>query len=469
MADIELPALGESVTEGTITRWFKAIGDEVAEDEPLFEVSTDKVDSEVPSPVAGFLTEILVEEGDTVDVGTRVAVLSDSPDGGGAPAAAEPEAQPEPEATHEPLPEPLPGSAEVSRPEVLPPPSAGPAHEPLPEPLPVSPEPETPAAPPAPAPAGAQALLSPVVRRLLDEAGVDASTVTGTGIGGRITRSDAEDHIRRHGVAPAAASPAAAPAPPAAAAAPAPLPSRAPTPTGVDTTVPLNKIRTITAEHMVRSLGVSAHVYVSTEVDYESIDRVRTAHKAAFKAEEGVSLTYLPFVARALVDALADFPHVNASMGEESELVVHGSVNLGIAVDLDHEGLIVPVVHEAQDRRLRALARDVADLAARAKNRKLAADDITGGTVTITNVGSTGSAFLLPIINQPQVMILSTDGIKRRPVVVSDTSGAESIAIHSVGNLTLGWDHRAFDGAYAAQFLAKIKEILETRDWETEL
>ena len=220
---------------------------------------------------------------------------------------------------------------------------------------------------------------------------------------------------------------------------------------------------------MVRSLEVSAHVYVSTEVDYESIDRVRTAHKAAFKAEEGVSLTYLPFVARALVDALADFPHVNASMGEESELVVHGSVNLGIAVDLDHEGLIVPVVQDAQDRRLRALARDVADLAARAKNRKLSADDITGGTVTITNVGSTGSAFLLPIINQPQVMILSTDGVARRPVVVTDASGAESIAIHSVGNLTLGWDHRAFDGAYAAQFLAKIKEILETRDWETEL
>ncbi|MCU1371519.1 MAG: dihydrolipoamide acyltransferase, partial [Ilumatobacteraceae bacterium] len=269
---------------------------------------------------------------------------------------------------------------------------------------------------------------------------------------------------------PAPPTPAAAPSAPAPAVVPsAPLPSRAPTPTGVDTTVPLNKIRKITAEHMVRSLGVSAHVYVSTEVDYESIDRVRTAHKAAFKAEEGVSLTYLPFVARALVDALADFPHVNASMGEESELVVHGSVNLGIAVDLDHEGLIVPVVHEAQDRRLRALARDVADLAGRAKSRRLAADEITGGTVTITNVGSTGSAFLLPIINQPQVMILSTDGVARRPVVVTDSSGAESIAIHSVGNLTLGWDHRAFDGAYAAQFLAKVKEILETRDWETEL
>ncbi|MCB0961916.1 MAG: 2-oxo acid dehydrogenase subunit E2, partial [Acidimicrobiales bacterium] len=210
--------------------------------------------------------------------------------------------------------------------------------------------------------------------------------------------------------------------------------------------------------------------YVSTEVDYEAVDRVRKAHKARFKAEEGVSLTYLPFVARALIDALEEFPNVNASMGEDAKkLVVHGSVHLGIAVDLDHEGLIVPVVHDAQDRRLPALARDVADLASRAKRRSLAADDITGGTVTITNVGGTGSAFLLPIINQPQVMILSTDGVSRRPVVVTDSGGAESIAIHSVGNLTLGWDHRAFDGAYAAQFLARVAEILETRDWESEL
>ena len=493
MADIELPALGESVTEGTITRWFKEIGEQVAEDEPLFEVSTDKVDSEVPSPVAGYLTEILVEEGDTVDVGTKVAVLSDSPAGGGSAPAAEPAAEAAPaaeevppadeaaaleelpeeeEPEHEPLPEPLPGADEAPRPEVITPAAEAPEHEPLPEPLPE----EKPVAPAEPAAApGTPALLSPVVRRLLDEAGVDASQVPGTGIGGRITRSDAESFIRSKPAAPATPAAPAAPAPAARAAAPAPSapsrpqPPRATTAPGSDTVVPLNKIRTITAEHMVRSLGVSAHVYVSTEVDYEAIDRVRRAHKDAFKAEEGVSLTFLPFVSRALIDALDSFPNVNASMGEESELVVHGSVNLGIAVDLDHEGLIVPVVHDAQDRRLRAIARDVADLAARAKNRKLTADDITGGTVTITNVGSTGSAFLLPIINQPQVMILSTDGIKRRPVVVTDSTGAESIAIHSVGNLTLGWDHRAFDGAYAAQFLATIKEILETRDWESEL
>jgi 2-oxoglutarate dehydrogenase E2 component (dihydrolipoamide succinyltransferase) len=221
---------------------------------------------------------------------------------------------------------------------------------------------------------------------------------------------------------------------------------------------------------MVRSKATSPHVYVSTEVDYEGIERVRRAVKDQFKAEEGISLTYLPFVARALVDALAEFPNVNASMGDDaSQLVVHGSVHLGVAVDLDHQGLIVPVVHDAQDQRLRAIARHVADLADRAKRKGLSADDITGGTVTITNVGSTGNLLLLPIINQPQVMILSTDGIKRRPVVVTDSSGAESIAIHSVGNLTLGWDHRAFDGAYAAQFLARIKELLETRDWSVEL
>src|SRR5690606_17049429 len=257
--------------------------------------------------------------------------------------------------------------------------------------------------------------------------------------------------------APSAPSAPSAPAAPSRGA-PAPPPARvtAAAAAAVGTThdVPLNKIRKITAEHMVRSLETSAHAYVSTEVDFEAVERVRRANKTQFKDEEGVSLTYLPFVSRALVDALAEYPHVNASMGEDAaKLVVHGSVNLGIAVDLDHEGLIVPVIHAAEDQRLRAIARNVADLADRAKNRKLTADDISGGTVTITNVGSTGNAFLLPVINQPQVMILATDGIKRKPVVVEGADGSESIAIHSVGNLTLGWDHRAFDGAYAAQFL----------------
>lgn len=495
MADIELPQLGESVTEGTITQWFKAVGDEVAEDEPLFEVSTDKVDSEVPSPASGYLTEILVEEGDTVDVGTRIAVVSASPPGEGGDDGAEAPEEPadtddgvddeaegqEPEA---PDSEPEPASAGGDAPDE---PSAetATAEEPAPAPeTEASGQPEsarTPEPPTSsePAPSSGGPVLSPVVRRLLDEAGVDPAEVTGTGVGGRITRADAEQHVRSS--APSSSSaPSPAPAstgpsrPAATAATPPPPPSRvtaaAAAAVGSERSVPLNKIRKITAEHMVRSLETSAHAYVSTEVDYEAVDRVRKGVKDQFRADEGVSLTFLPFVARALVDALEEYPQVNASMGEDtSQLVVHGSVHLGIAVDLDHEGLIVPVVHDAQDQRLRALARNVADQAAKARNRKLSADDITGGTVTITNVGSTGNVFLLPVINQPQVMILSTDGVKRRPVVVTADDGSESIAIRSVGNLTLGWDHRAFDGAYAAQFLARLKEILETRDWAAEL
>ena len=399
-------------------------------------------------------------------------MLSDSPPGD-APAA-----EPEPVA-EAPAPEPVVTAPEpvVAEPEpVVAPPAPAPAPVRESEPAPV-------AAVPAPADPAAEApLLSPVVRRLLQDAGVDGSAVVGTGAGGRVTRSDVEEYLRSTGAgqSPAAPAPAAVPVAPSAPSArpansrPAPATARVAAASaaavGTDNEVPLNKIRKITAEHMVRSLGTSAHAYVSTEVDFEGVDRVRTSVREQFKAEEGVSLTFLPFVARALVDALAEFPQVNASMGEDfSRLVVHGSVNLGIAVDLDYEGLIVPVIHEAQDQRLLAIARHIPELAARAKAKKLTADDVTGGTVTITNVGSTGNAFLLPIINQPQVMILATDGIKRRPVVVTDADGGESIAIHSVGNLTLGWDHRAFDGAYAARFLARVREILETRDWTTEL
>jgi len=536
MADIELPQLGESVTEGTITRWFKAVGDQVAEDEPLFEVSTDKVDSEVPSPSGGYLAEILVEEGDTVDVGTKLAVLSDSPpgDGGGStdsgagqPAAdaqpadeppadassagsATPPEQPadddtEPEQPRDDADGADQQSATDPEPSDAPAPSSGGGDEPSEAPAAARAAAEGEAVE-APKPAdqtkggsasGSDAkagdngaggpVLSPVVRRLLDQAGIDAAAVTGTGIGDRITRADAESHIRDHATSSSEpAAPAAASQPPSAAGSstsggparhPADRPAPAPAthtaahsvPRGEEEAVPLNKIRTITAQHMVRSLETSAHAYVATEVDYEAVERVRSAYRESFRQEEGTSLTYLPFVARALVDALADFPQVNASMGEDRELVLHGSVNLGIAVDLDHEGLIVPVVHDAQDQRLHAIARHVADLAERSREKKLTADDITGGTVTITNVGSTGNVFLLPIINQPQVMILSTDGVRRRPVVVTDAQGGEALAIHSVGNLTLGWDHRAFDGAYAAQFLARVREILETRDWESEL
>ncbi len=235
-----------------------------------------------------------------------------------------------------------------------------------------------------------------------------------------------------------------------------------------DTSVPHTNIRRRTAEHMIGSKQTSAHVYASIEVDFEAVERVRKAARAEWKASEGFSLTYLPFISRAVVDAIREYPEVNASFGE-NELVVHNYVNLGIAVDLDFKGLMVPVIQEADGKRLRAIAREITDLAGRARGKKLGPDDIAGGTFTITNPGPFGTTMTLPIINQPQVAIISTDGVKRRPVVVDLPDGSEAIAIHSVGNVTLTWDHRAFDGAYAASFLARVKDILETRDWAAEL
>jgi pyruvate dehydrogenase E2 component (dihydrolipoamide acetyltransferase) len=465
MADIQLPQLGESVTEGTITKWFKQVGESIAEDEVLFEVSTDKVDSEVPSPVSGVLTEIRVPEGDTVDVGTVIAVVGD---GGAAPAPAE---APAAEAVAAPEPVAAPPEAAVE-PEVEPAPApAAPVPAPAPAPAPAAaPAAET----PAPADGTAGKLLSPIVRQLVNDYGLDPSRIPGTGPGGRITRSDVEQAIRSGvAAAPAAApAPGAAPAPAApAAAAPSPAPRRAaPAPrsgTG-DTVEPLNNMRRRTGEHMVMSKQTSPHAYTIYEVDYENVERVRRRHRESFRAQEGFSLTYLPFISRAVIDALRDFPHMNASVGD-GELVVHNYVNLSVAVDLDFEGLLAPVIHEADDKRLRAIARDINDLATRARTKKLSADDITGGTFTLSNSGSFGSHLVLPIINQPQAAILSTDGVHRKPVVVTGPEGDESIAIHSVGLLAMSWDHRAFDGAYAAAFLREVKEILETRDWEAEL
>jgi 2-oxoglutarate dehydrogenase E2 component (dihydrolipoamide succinyltransferase) len=487
MAEIQLPQLGESVTEGTITRWFKQVGDTIAEDEVLFEVSTDKVDSEVPSPVSGVLTEIRVPEGDTVDVGTVLAVVGD---GGGAPAEAAAPAQTAAPAVEEaPVDEAPPAPAPAPQPEpeeTAPEPAEAPAPAPA-APAPAdqapAPIPASPAAPEAtPADGTAGRLLSPIVRQLVNDYGLDASAIAGTGPGGRITRSDVEGAIRS-GVAssqpapaapaPAPAAPAPAPAAPASAAAPAPAPApraAAPAPrsgTG-DTFEPLNNIRRRTGEHMVMSKQTSPHAYTVVEVDYENVERVRRRHRESFREQEGFGLTYLPFISRAVIDALRDFPHMNASVGD-GELVVHNYVNLSIAVDLDFEGLLAPVIHEADDKRLRAIARDINDLATRARTKKLSADDITGGTFTLSNSGSFGSYLVLPIINQPQVAILSTDGVHRRPVVVTDAEGGESIAIHSVGLLAMSWDHRAFDGGYAAAFLRELKQILETRDWEAEL
>jgi 2-oxoglutarate dehydrogenase E2 component (dihydrolipoamide succinyltransferase) len=443
MADITLPQLGETVTEGTITRWFKKIGEQVAADEPLFEVSTDKVDTEVPSPIAGVLTEIRVQEGDTVAVGTVIAVVGDA---GSAPApAAAPAAAPAPT----PTPAPAPAPAPVATPAPTPAPATAPA----------------PVATPAPAPAAAGSaaqgqVLSPVVRKLISENGLDVSRITGTGPGGRITRDDVVAMIESGSGRAAAptASPAGAP--------------RVSAPRAVagarDEVVALSKIRQSTGSHMIASKSVSPHAFSVVEVDFANVDLTRLRAKDEFKASEGFSLTYLPFITRAVVDALGEFPHMNASV-TETDLIVHRFIDLGVAVDLDYQGLLVPVVRDAETKRLRAIAREIYDLANRARTRRVTPDEISGGTFTITNNGSAGSVLTMPIINQPQVAILSTDAIAKKPVVIEVPGGGESIAIHPVGNLAMAWDHRAFDGAYAAGFLVRVKNILETRDWSSEL
>jgi 2-oxoglutarate dehydrogenase E2 component (dihydrolipoamide succinyltransferase) len=314
-------------------------------------------------------------------------------------------------------------------------------------------------------------LLSPVVRRLISENGLEAAGIPGTGLGGRITRDDVVRFIdsRPSNVA------VSAPAPPVAAPATAPP---APTPTAVsvpppplgnrDEIVPFTSIRRVTAEHMLRSKQTSAHALVAVEADFENIERVRKGVKERFREEEGVSLTFLPFIARAVVDVLRDYPHLNSSVGDDA-LVVHRDINLGFAVDLNLEGLIVPVVHHADGQSLRGLTRSIADIADRARSRKLSAGDISGGTFTITNPGTYGTTITIPIIAQPQVAILSTDGVKRKPVVVTAADGSEAIAIHAVGMLALSFDHRAVDGAYVSAFLRDVVKVIETRDWTSEL
>ena len=468
MADITLPQLGETVTEGTITRWFKKVGDTVAADEPLFEVSTDKVDTEVPSPVAGTLTEIRVKEGETVSVGTVIAVVGSA----NASVAAAPVVAPAPVVQ-------------------------APVAQPAPVVVPVAPAPVRAAQPVASVATATRTqipanssnkLLSPVVRRLISDHGIDVNALVGTGPGSRITREDVLDYIDKNGSAPQVIN---APAPVASAPAPQVIQAPAPVAPAVqapapvvqaakavapkltqsserETIIPLTKIRKLTAAHMIMSQAVSAHAFSVVEVDYANVDATRTQVKDQWKQAEGFTLTYLPFIARAIVDALAEYPNLNASI-EDDKLVVHNYVDLGIAVDIEFNGLLVPVVRSADGKRLRAIAREISDLATRARGRKLTPDEIQGGTFTISNNGSAGSVLTMPIINQPQVAIISTDAIVRKPVVARLSDGSESIAIHPVGNLAMSWDHRAFDGAYAAGFLAKVKRVLETQDWSAEI
>lgn len=487
MADVILPQLGETVTEGTITRWFKKVGDTIAADEPLFEISTDKVDTEVPSPVSGIVTELRVAEGDTVPVGAVIAVVEVA--GAEAPAAAAPAAAaPVVEAAAPPAPvveaAPAAAPAEVPAEAVVtaPPP---PVLPPLAVAVAASAEVDA----ESPASNGNHRLLSPVVRRLVAEHAINPDDITGTGPGGRITRDDVLDFIdRKHltvgadapgvfaqvGVTTEATPPAPAPAAPSTPAASTPAPAAAPAQVPVvrtgerDTTVALSKIRKLTGSHMVMSKGVSPHAFSVVEVDFANVDVTRSSVKNEWKATEGFGLTYLPFITRAVVDALVEFPHLNASVSD-TDLVMHNFIDIGIAVDLDYQGLLVPVVRSAEGKRLRAIAREINDLAGRTRTRKLSPDEITGGTFTISNNGSAGSVLTMPIINQPQVAILSTDAIVRKPVVARLADGGEAIVIHPVGNLAMSWDHRAFDGAYAAGFLVRVKELLETRDWSQEL
>lgn len=462
--DVTMPQLGETVTEGTITRWMKKVGDSVALDEILFEVSTDKVDSEVPSPAAGVLSEIVVNEGEEAEVGSVLARLSDE---GSGDAPAEAPAQEAPQAT-------APATDGATRQFESVPQSAPQTSAPPETSVPQSFAPQTPTPEQAPAPSAEGVLLSPLVRKMVSENNIDANSISGTGVGGRITKDDVEQAIARKSQGQAPAPQAQAPQTPAAPIQSAPqaqTPAQAPAPvmsSGQDLVIPFDNLRRRTAEHMIRSKATSAHVYTSVEVDFENVERARKSEGKEFKATEGFSLTYLPFIVRALSEALVDFPNVNASIDGDN-LVVHPDFHVGIAVDLDFKGLLVPAVRNAQGKRMRLIAQEIKDLATRAKNKQLRPDEVIGSTFTISNPGPLGTYMTMPIINQPQVAILATDGIVKRPVVIQDSTGADVIAIHHMGILTLGWDHRAFDGGYAAAFLAKVREVLQTRDWVAEI
>ncbi|MEP7370484.1 MAG: 2-oxoglutarate dehydrogenase, E2 component, dihydrolipoamide succinyltransferase, partial [Dermatophilaceae bacterium] len=456
---VRMPALGESVTEGTITRWLKAEGDQVALDEPLLEVSTDKVDTEIPSPVAGTVTKILVAEDETVPVGADLAVVSGQ---GETPA-------PQPPARHSaPVPEP------VSQ---RPAPSEAPAAQSIAsEAPPAEPEATAPVAPltPAEEPAAAAsvpprssgseaaAYVTPLVRKLAAENDVDLGALKGTGIGGRIRKQDVLEAAASARAAAVVAAPA-APAPADGASSPVNVgvsPKRG-------TTEKMSRLRKLIAARMVESLQVSAQLTTVLEVDVTKIARLRDKAKAEFEIREGIKLSFLPFFAVAAVEALKSHPAINSSV-QGDEIIYHGSENLGVAVDTDR-GLLVPVIKDAGDLNIAGLARRIADLAARTRTNQVSPDELGGGTFTLTNTGSRGALFDTPIINQPNVAILGTGAVVKRPVVIKDQDGGETIAIHSMVYLALSYDHRVVDGAEAARFLTTMKGRLEEGAFEAAL
>ncbi|MGC9950253.1 MAG: dihydrolipoamide acetyltransferase family protein [Bryobacteraceae bacterium] len=428
MTDVVMPQMGESIVEGTLTKWLKKPGDHVERDEPLFEISTDKVDTEIPSPAAGTLSEVMVEEGKTVGISTVVArideVGQDSSPAAGVHAGPPPPAQPEPVAVAPPPPPPVEVAAEAA-------------------------EPAEPTGP-----------LSPLVRRMAREYSIDLSKVKGTGAGGRITKQDLEGQIARQQQAPpppAVPEPAAPPSPPSQPAPLPPLPAAGQAKTRIE---PMSTMRIRIAEHMVASRRTSAHVTTIHKVDMTKVARMRDRHKAGFQSNYGMSLTYLPFVVRATVVGLRTYPLLNAAI-EGNNIIHHNEINVGIAVALEN-GLIVPVIRQADEKNVLGLQRSIVDLATRARSRQLKPDEVQGGTFSITNFGGFGSVIATPIINQPQVAILGVGAVEKTPVVIDD-----AIAIRSIMYLSLSFDHRLIDGALADQFTAKVKQVLE--GWSEEV
>ncbi|CAB4617520.1 MAG: 2-oxoglutarate dehydrogenase, E2 component, dihydrolipoamide succinyltransferase [Actinobacteria bacterium] len=420
---ITMPALGESVSEGTVTRWLKNVGDSVAVDEALLEVSTDKVDTEIPSPVAGTLLAIDVPVDTTVAVGARLALIGSST---GAAVAAPVVAAP------------VVTAPVVAAPVVAAPVVAAPIAQPN------------------------DAYVTPIVRKLANDLGVNLANVSGTGVGGRIRREDVEAAAPAKAAAPVASAPVAASAPSAAKSAPvvAASPLRG-------TTVTMSRLRKVIAARMVESLQVSAQLTTVIEVDVTKIARLRDRAKASFEAREGVKLSFLPFFAVATCEALKQHPVLNSSV-EGDQVIYHGAEHLGVAVDTER-GLLVPVIHNAGDLNMGGVARKIADLAARTRDNKVTPDELGGGTFTLTNTGSRGALFDTPIINQPQVAILGLGAVVKRPMVVKGDDGGESIAIRSMVYLGLSYDHRIVDGADAARFLVTLKERLEGGAFEADL
>ena len=420
---VTMPQLGETVTEGTILRWLVQVGDEVKEDDPILEISTDKVDTEVPSPFTGQVTSLLVEEGETVEVGASLLEL----DGDSDSSSVSEEASNEAETVNEPVEE----VVEVE--EIV--------------------EVES-----SPVAKSTNLKLSPVVRKLASENNVDLEQVTGTGSGGRITRKDIESFItsgsktvqKPKEVSEQQKDKDAQPA--------------------NTSSGEISRLRRRIAENMVMSKQTSAHVMTSVEVDYENVEILRSKHKKSFKEENGFSLTYLPFISLATIYALREYPVVNSSFDLDKNIhSFHSNINLGIAVDLKQEGLLVGTLREADSFSLKGLARKISDTSSKLREGSYDLDDVSGSTFTISNNGSFNSFLTSPIINQPNVAILSTESVKKRPVVIEAQDGTDSIAIRHTGMLSLTWDHRAFDGSVALLFLNSIREKLENSDWSQEL